>query len=334
MNYIGSKYKLSDFLLSVIENTIGSDLSNKIFCDIFAGTGIVGRALKSRVKKIISNDLEYYSYVINKNYIGNHTKIDNIDEMIQELNKLVLIENGFIYSNYCVGGQGERQYFSDYNGKKIDTIRYQIEEWKKKSILDDNTYFFLLCSLLECADKLANTACVYGAYLKKLKKTAQENLVLSPALFEITSNDNEVYCEDANSLIEKISGDILYLDPPYNTRQYGAYYHLLNTIAEYKPFIPKGKTGMRNYNKSLYCKINTVSNSFEDLIKKAQFKYIFLSYNNEGLMSVNDIEKIMKKYGHYDLAQIDYQRYKADKTANRNHKANKTIEYVHILEKV
>ena len=327
MNYIGSKLKLcQDFLPTTIKSICGNDLTQKSFCDIFAGTGIVGRTFKNSVKKIIANDIEYYSYVLNKNYIENHNDISNKKELIEELKSLPLIDNGFIYRNYCLGGNGERQYFSDENGKKIDTFRMQIEEWKKIGMIHENTYYFLLCSLLECADKVANTASVYGAYLKNLKKSAQKELILEPALFELNSNEHQVYNMDANELIKEIEGDILYLDPPYNSRQYGANYHLLNTIAEYKPFDPKGKTGLREY-----CSTNTVKEEFESLIKNANFKYIFLSYNNEGLMSVEDVRNIMSKYGHYDLAQTDYQRFKAD--SNRLNKADSTIEYLHILEK-
>ena len=146
--------------------------------DIFARTGIVGRTFKTSVKKVISNDIEYYSYVLNKNYIENHKPLENKNELIEELNSLLLINDGFIYKNYCLGGNGERQYFSNDNGKRIDTFRTKIEEWKNNGKISENHYYFLLCSLLECADKVANTASVYGAYLKNLKKTAQKKLVL------------------------------------------------------------------------------------------------------------------------------------------------------------
>jgi len=332
MNYIGSKYKLSDFINTTIRSVVGNDLSDKIFCDIFAGTGIVGRNFKKSVKKVIANDFEYYSYILNKNYIENHNPIPNKDKYIEILNNLELVE-GFIYKNYCIGSGSGRQYFSDYNGKKIDAIRQQIEIWKNNNEISENLYFFLLASLLESADKVANTASVYGAFLKHLKKSAQKELFVEPAEFFINDNEHQVFNEDSNQLIKKIEGDILYLDPPYNTRQYGANYHLLNTIALYDNFEPKGKTGLRNYNKSLYCSKRSVKDAFEELIKNANFKYIFLSYNNEGLMSVKDVNEIMSKYGKYDLATIDYQRFRADKEENRNHKANKTEEYLHILEK-
>jgi len=333
MNYIGSKHKLSNFIKSTVHNVVGEDLSDKIFCDIFAGTGIIGRVFKSEVKKVIANDCEFYSYVLNKNYIENHKEIADKQSFIDELNHLPLIDNGFIYKNYCVGGGTERQYFSDYNGKKIDTIRTKIEEWKSTNTINSNLYYFLLASLLECADKVANTASVYGAYLKHLKNTAQKELILQPALYDINDHEHQVYNADSNILISQIEGDILYLDPPYNARQYGANYHILNTIAKYDNFTPKGKTGMREYNKSSYCSSAKVSVEFEKLIKNARFKHIFLSYNNEGLMSVASVKSIMQKYGKYELREIDYQRFKADKTENRNHKADKTKEYLHVLVK-
>lgn len=332
MNYIGSKLKLCQhFLPETIKSVCGTDLSQKIFCDIFAGTGIVGRTFKTSVKKVISNDIEYYSYILNKNYIENHRPLENAENLVSELNELSFCVDGFIYKNYCLGGNGERQYFSDENGKKIDSIRIKIEEWKNTGKINKSMYYFLLASLLESADKVANTASVYGAYLKNLKKSAQKQMILESADFELNDNEHEVFKSDANELITRISGDILYLDPPYNSRQYGANYHILNTIAEYKPFVPKGKTGLREYNRSKYCSVSSVKEEFESLIKNANFKYIFLSYNNEGLMSVEDVRRIMRKYGRYDLAQTDYQRFKAD--SNRFNKAESTVEYLHILEK-
>lgn len=333
MNYIGSKYSLLDFIDHTIKSVVGEDMSQLVFCDLFAGTGIVGRHFKTQVSKVISNDWEYYSYILNRNYIGNHLEIEGKEEYIDKLNQLDGIDNGFIYSQYCLGGGNNRQYFSDENGKKIDAARVAIEEWRNNGEISDDLYYFLLCSLIESADKHANTASVYGAYLKSLKKSAQKSLVIAPANYQCNSHNHQVYCEDANTLIKSISGDILYLDPPYNARQYGANYHLLNTIAEYKTFEPKGKTGLREYNKSNYCSKTVVKNSFESLIVDAKFKYIVLSYNNEGLMSIDTIRHIMSKYGRYQVFQKEYSRFRADKAENRNHLANTTTEYLHILIK-
>lgn len=332
MNYIGSKHKLSKFIEDCITTTVEGNLLNKVFCDLFAGTGIVGRVFKPLVKQVISNDIEYYSYVLNRNYIGNHRQLKNIDAFVAELNQLEGVK-GFIYKNYCKGGNGERQYFSDENGVKIDAIRLEIEKWKKEHTIDENLYYFLLASLLESADKVANTASVYGAYLKQLKKSAQKQMILKGAYFYENENEHQVFNMDSNLLIKEIEGDILYLDPPYNSRQYGANYHMLNTIAKYDNFIPKGKTGLREYEKSKYCSKAKVKDEFEALVKNAKFEYIFLSYNNEGLMPFDVIKEIMSQYGSYSFVSTNYQRFKADTDKNRSHKANKTEEFLHILRK-
>ena len=331
MNYIGSKHKLSNFIFKTVAETCGDNLSQKTFCDLFAGTGIIGRNFKPNVKQVIANDVEYYSYVLNRNYIGNHIAFD-YEEFINELN-LLNGKKGFIFQNYSEGGKAGRNYFTSENGQKIDAVRIQIEEWKKTSKIAEDQYFFLLTSLLESADKVANTASVYGAYLKHIKTSAAKKIVIKPAVFQQTENVHQVFQQDSNELIKKIKGDILYLDPPYNARQYGANYHLLNTIAKYDTFVPKGKTGLRDYYKSDWCRTGEVLKSFGELIENAQFPYIFLSYNNEGLMGQKEVQTVMERFGKYTLKTKKYQRFKADKTENRNHKASETFEYLHILEK-
>ncbi|MGB0850150.1 MAG: DNA adenine methylase [Bacteroidia bacterium] len=331
MNYIGSKYRLLPFLESSISSFIEGGLEEKVFCDLFAGTGAVGRYFKSKTKSVIANDLEYYSYVLNRNYIGNNQDVGS-QEHLDKLSNLSGQE-GFIYKNYCKAGHGDRNYFTDANGQKIDAIRKKIDAWRTSNEVDDDQYYFLLATLLESADKVANTASVYGAYLKHIKKTASKDLEIIPATIEETSTQHKVYQADANVLINEIAGDILYLDPPYNARQYGSNYHMLNTIAEYKPFEPKGVTGLPEYNRSAYCSKSSVAQSFEELVSNAKFKYVFLSYNNEGLMSHETISAIMSKYGRVQLKTQAYSRFKADKTENRNHTADAVQEYLFCLEK-
>jgi adenine-specific DNA-methyltransferase len=335
MNYIGSKHKLSAFIRSTILKTLSqngaSDLRSQVFAELFGGTGIIARSFKPEVKQVIINDLEPYSYALSRNYIGNHRPLD-FWEMIGELNFVKPIP-GFIYQHYCAGSGSGRMYFSDENGMRIDAIRQQINTWKAEGTIDEDQYYFLLASLIESADKVANTASVYGAFLKKIKPSARKSLVLEPALFSVNENSHLVFNQDANELIKHIQGDILYLDPPYNERQYGANYHLLNTIALYDDFEPQGKTGLRQYQRSNYCRSNQVEESFEELIRQAQFPFIFVSYNNEGLMAEQKVEEIMSRYGRYELATTQYQRFKADTDHNRTHKANSTLEYLHILVK-
>lgn len=337
MNYIGSKFKLSHFLQTSIESALqkahAKPLKDSIFCDMFAGSAAVGRLFKAQVRQIISNDREYYSFVLAQNYIGNHQKLARANELLSILNDAVQTppQKGKIYTHYALGSGSGRQYFSDENAQKIDAVRSQIAQWKEERFISDKEYYFLLASLLESSDKVANTASVYGAFLKQLKKSAHKAFVLSPAEFECNQNEHLVFNEDANALITRIEGDILYLDPPYNAREYGANYHLLNTIALYDDFVPKGKTGLREYAKSAWCKKAKVADALENLIKNARFEWIFLSYNDEGLLSLEQIQEIFNKYGNYAFATQKHQRFKAD--SKRIQKQDSTLEYLHILRK-
>ena len=142
-----------------------------------------------------------------------------------------------------------------------------------------------------------------------------------------------MYNEDVNDLINHVSGDILYLDPPYNARQYCNNYHLLETSAKYDNPIIRGKTGLRDNKgqKSVFCEKGKVEKAFSHLIESADFKYIFLSYNKDGLMSFDTIENIMRQHGKYQVFTKDYRRYKADNTRENN--TAPTVEYLHCLIK-
>lgn len=343
MNYIGSKFSLIDFLKSSINRTLEINSETRkpnemVFADLFAGTGVVSGSFKQDGYSIIANDIQYYSYVITKHMIENNGNLDKdrCAELIEELNGIDGVE-GFIYKNYCYEGtEGQefrRMYFSEYNAKKCDAIRIAIEEKLNNNSITDNEYFFLLGSLINSIDKYANTASVYGAYLKKLKKSAIKEMKIEPLPIMHGQVECKVYNEDISELIKNVSGDILYLDPPYNARQYCTNYHLLETIAKYDNPIIHGKTGLREYadQKSVFCVKSKVEKAFAELIKNANFKYIFLSYNNEGLMSCDTIEKVMRKYGKYKLFIQDHRRFKADNA--RESKADMTVEYLHCLVK-
>nr|WP_315101646.1 DNA adenine methylase [uncultured Catonella sp.] len=332
MNYIGSKYSLLNFIdygITKISNYKNG--KNCVFADLFAGTGTVGKHYKAKGFEVISNDIQYYSYVLNKHYIENIPPLKN--DLLEKLNSLEPI-SGFIFNNYCKGSGSGRNYFTNENGRKCDAIRTYLEILHTSAKIADNEYFYYLASLINSIDKYANTASVYGAFLKHIKKSAAKmfELALLPV---ISGKPGKVYNEDVNILIKKIKGDILYLDPPYNTRQYSANYHILETIAKYDNPKLSGLTGLRDYStqKSKFCSKYTACETFNDLIKNADFKYIFLSYNNEGLMPLNTIKEIMSGYGKYSVFTKEYKRFKADKDENRKIAGNEVTEYLHCLVK-
>lgn len=343
MNYIGSKYSILDFITSSIEKTLSAYGEKKtpselVFADLLAGTGVVAGTFKKLGYSVLANDNQYYSYVMLKNMLENGEELsaERRQELISAVNAAPEAE-GFIYKNYSYGGtegqEHRRMYFSDENAKKCDGARIFIENEFKNGKITESEYYFLLSSLINSADKFANTASVYGAFLKSLKKSAQKPLIITEVAPVAGEKRGKAYNRNISELIKEVSGDILYLDPPYNARQYCTNYHLLETIAKYDNPEIKGVTGLREYSaqKSDFCTKGKVEQAFADIVKNADFKYIFLSYNNEGLMSFNDIEKIMSKAGKYKVYMREHRRFKADNS--RSAKADVTVEYLHCLIK-
>ena len=219
MNYIGSKYSILSYIDEVIEDFV-KPKKNVVFCDIFAGTGVVSKYFKEKRYNIIANDIQYFSYVTLKGLIENSDGLEFEKLSKKHIDPFITLnglngKKGFIYKNYSLGGtkgkEFKRQYFSDENAKKIDAIRMKIEKWKKRKLITDNEYYYLLSCLIEAADKVANTSSVYEAFLKDLKKSAQKTIIISPLELVFKNKKYEIYNKDSKELIREIKGDILYL---------------------------------------------------------------------------------------------------------------------------
>jgi adenine-specific DNA-methyltransferase len=220
-------------------------------------------------------------------------------------------------------------YLSEKNALKIDFIRNTAEDWKNKSLISENEYFYLVAVLIEAIPFVSNISGTYGAYNKFWDKRSLNDLTLKDIDVFNNNKTNKAFNKDGNELIKEISGDILYIDPPYNKRQYSSNYHLLETVAKYDFPVLKGVTGLREEDKkSNYCKKNVVLNSFEDLVSKARFKHIILSYNTEGIMGVNEIETVLRSCGeNYKMYEIPYRRFKSRETSS-THKLKELIFYI------
>lgn len=307
MRYYGAKTKLLPFIEKVVRST-GINGSST-FVDLFSGTSAVGRHFKKLGYTVLSNDTLEFSYALAKTYIElneepqfkklkSYLKLKNHNLAVFDyLNKLKPLKNGFIFENYSPNGG--RQYFSDENALRIDTFRSLFEEWKDNNKINELEYYYLITSLLKAVNLVSNVSGTYAAYLKTWDKRALNPLKLEPVEIILSKNKNKAFKRDANELIKEIHSDILYLDPPYNNRQYASNYFILELIADgwfkEKPRI-YGETGMREYNhqKSRYCSKVSAQTALDDLIlNSSKSKYIILSYNNEGVISHAAIEKIL-----------------------------------------
>ncbi len=340
MKYIGNKFRLLDFIDSVL---LKERLPVKgTFIDIFTGTTNVARHYKKKGYRLITNDFMTYSYVFQNAYIKNNNypsfekvikaeKIlpivkmlksndDPLCAVIQHLNNQHGKE-GFIFKHYAPAGKYKRQFFSDENAKKIDAVRNIIEKWKMEDLINESEYYVLLSSLIDAADFVANMAGTYGSYLKIWRSMALKPFtMLVPHLIE-SKLDHEVYEQDSNDLIRKIKGDIIYIDPPYNARQYAPNFHILETLACWDNPKVTGKTGLRPYDsqKSLYSQKSNCQKAFFDLIENADAKYILMSYNNEGIIPDEYIRETLSKKGKVKIYKQDYKRFRTERDHEKRH---------------
>ena len=350
MRYIGRKTNLLPYIEDVV---LKNTSQTGVFCDLFAGTHSVAAHFKKLGFQIISNDLLCLAYIFGRALIQSNgkptfAKMKNLPDtspsslfdgmetylkVLNYLNRLDGISDGFIYNAYCPGGDNEfkRQYLSDRNGKKVDAIRQRIEEWREDNLITEDEYYSLLLSLLEAVSKVTNISGTYGAYLKGWDARTYKELTLEPIIPIPSNKEHSVYQQDANCLIEQIECDILYIDPPYNTRQYITNYHLIETIARYDNPSLYGKTGLRTYSdveKSAYCSQAGCLRTFAALISRAKAKHIVVSYNSEGIMSETEIRAVLKERGaSQELIPIDYRRYKSNSNGRSSNRRN-VIEYL------
>jgi len=321
LNYIGCKHTLLNTLLGVFQENI-PDMKKSSFLDLFAGTGTIGFNVQKLTKLCDANDLELYSYVINYALLKCNYN-EELSKLIKQCNELDMKE-GLIYNNFSPTENCERMFFTNENAKKADAIREFIETEYKENRIDIYQFNFLLASLLVSIDKVANTSAVYGAYLKEYKTSALKTLLLKPIHIKTDINpENTVYNELAEVFSEPDAKhyDIIYVDPPYNQRQYSGNYSPLNYIVEYnKDIVLKGKTGLiENYNKSKFSKKTDIKNTFDSLISGLKCKYLFISYNSEGLLSMDEFKKILVKKGAVKLYIIKYAKFKAQQNVEEKY---------------
>lgn len=332
MRYLGSKVKL----LSAIENVIEeNNITGDTFADLFGGTGCVGDYFKDRYK-IISNDFLFYSYVINRAKLSNEQipsfkqfKQRYKSDIFEWLNSQTYIpdDSYFFYHNYTP--VGDRMFFTESNGIKIDGIRQKIECLKDNNIITDDEYYFLLASMVESITKVSNISGTYEAFFKFWDSRAEKEFEIMP--LEINEvklyADNVLYNEDTNKLVRKISGDIAYIDPPYTVTQYISAYHMFETLAKYDYPAIKGVGGKRGRGdkNSLYAQRTKAKMIFEDLFRQIQFKHILISYSNQGLVPVEELCELASHFAKNGVVKInhfDYREYQNHRSSNKRNGSN------------
>lgn len=323
LDYIGSKYQLLSWITENIKEKTGwISFDDKRIADLFGGTGIVSHHFRNLNTSVISNDAELFSSIVTK-ALTISTYNDKCKTIIETLNKELETNKkvGYVTKNYSPYETSERKFFTVDNAQRIDYVRERIEELRNE--LSNDEYTFILASLIVSADSVSNVPAVYGCYLKKFKDKANKPLQIKPIhAVEVTPHTNsKTFNLDvlSNDLIKEVAVDVVYLDPPYNERQYSKNYFPLNIIAKtptelLKEPKLKGKTGIpTDCFISPFCsrKADTVEGAFKKLFEELNTKWIFLSYNSESLVSKDRMIELMEKFGVVNVIECDYKRFKS-----------------------
>jgi len=272
--YLGSKTKLLTFIESIL---MKEKVKYNSLADIFAGTGVVADYFHDKANVIVNDILEsnYQCYLA---FFGKeHIRLSFLNNRLYEYNKLDVkkIPDNYFSKNFA------NTYFNLSNSKLIGFIREDIEFLYHNKKINKRERAYLITSLMYGLDRIANTVGHYDAYRKV--KIPDKKLELRVLNIKERKKKAFVYKQDANELVKKIKADVVYIDPPYNSRQYSDAYHLLENIAswEKKKVYGIAKKIDRADLKSNYS-LKSAGNAFSDLIKDIDAKFIMVSYNDMG----------------------------------------------------
>lgn len=371
ITYIGNKRSLLPFIKQGVE-IVQKELNKEfLHCfDVFSGSGIVSRFLKSYASSITTNDLETYAKIISSCYLSNKSSInfDELEKIHSELVKSTTNEistcelnnscPGFVSELYAPKDEdnvqfGERCFYTPYNAKYIDIIRQKITDEVPAELQK-----FFIAPLLSEVSVHANTAGIFKGFYKNSRtgkgqfggngKNALERIKgkieLPLPIFSNFECPSYIFQEDANTLIldemlynhlpEK-EFDLAYIDPPYNQHPYGSNYFMLNLIANYqRPDCEKISrvSGIpKDWNRSSFNRKRDAAESFTNLVSSLRAKYLMVSFNSEGYISKNEMINILEKVGTVTVLDISYNAFKGSR--NLKNRDIYVSEYLFIVKK-
>ena len=352
ITYIGNKRLLLEKIEQEVRVVSRALKKERLVCaDLFAGSGIVGRMLKQHSSVLYSNDLEYYSYIINACYLSNREDFPAVDyeryaRELKERLKMPLT-GGLIASSYAPQQadhilEGERVFYTPENAWIIDTARAFIDE------LPVPMQKYFLAPLLYEASVHVNTGGVFKGFYKDIRTgrgkfggTAENALSritgrieLRPPVLSNFQSELIVTQDDANRLIGRLPEmDVLYLDPPYNQHPYGSNYFMLNVIAANQINAPVSPVSgiPNNWNRSAYNQKKSAAASLYRIIEQARAKFIIISYNSEGFIGKEEMQEMLKAFGALKTVEIKYNTYRAAR--NLSGRAVHVREYLFVLKK-
>jgi adenine-specific DNA-methyltransferase len=319
MRYIGNKTRLLPFILRTLDK---EGIRAGAVHDAFAGTASVGRELKAKGWQVYSSDLLMSSYVFQRAYIV----ADCVDHSLHEMARALAHAtpgDGFISRNFSPAGgatSAGRMYFTPENAAQIDAAREELERWRASAVIGEDGYYLLLAGIIEGADRVANTAGVYASYMKRWQPNARRPFSISIEN-PVKGKPAVAHLADATQAALEIGEiDLIYIDPPYNSRQYVAYYHIPEILARgWSAGAPaiRGKVGLLagDEGRSQWSHGRRVQKLFSALLSATGARHALVSFNSEGHLEPEILETLLRKAavdGQVAHFTQRYRRYRAD----------------------
>ncbi len=333
--YLGSKQKLLYFIHETIKK---ENITFSSFLDLFAGTGVVAASFNDESTRVVLNDILECNRCAHNAYFGSEEiDVKKLSNIIGNFNEAKIKKDNYFSNNFS------DTFFSKGNCMKIGWIRDEIDSEFEHQIINKREKDYLITSLLYAMDKIANTVGHYDAFRRNGDLDRKLELLPLEVFSCQTNKNNSIYSEDSNLLAKHISCDLVYIDPPYNSRQYCDAYHLLENVASWnKPKVFGVARKMdRSGLKSRYCE-NAAPRVFEELIKSLNCKYIIVSYNNMGLKGVGrsqakisdvDIIRSLEQRGKVSIYETDFNQFTTGKSDIENHKERLFVCKVGLFDK-
>jgi adenine-specific DNA-methyltransferase len=340
MRYIGNKTRLLPFILRTLRR---SGMAIGSVHDAFAGTASVGRALKADGWSVHSSDLLMSSYVFQRAYVVADSADPDVEDRARALSNLPP-KHAFITSHFSPAAadtrEPSRMYFTPENAVRIDAAREELEHWRETGEIGDDTYYVLLAGIIEGADRVANTAGVYASYMKRWQPNAKRRFEVGPEK-PIAGPPAIAHLMDAADAAKEVGEvDLIYIDPPYNSRQYVAYYHIPEILArgwtESAPLI-RGKVGLLAgpEGRSLWSHGRRVKKLFSGLLEASRARHALVSFNSEGHLTPDTLSSLLTtasidgEVAHFSQS---YRRYRADsERVGRHYHRNLAVEHLFLI---
>lgn len=357
ITYIGNKRALLPFIGSAL-NLVRERLGGRPLdiLDAFSGSGIVSRYFKSCARSLAVNDLERYAQVISQCYLANPSALDlpllrETWSWLKTQLEEPLLRPGFLAELYAPADDhaikpGERAFYTRRNACYLDTARTLMDT------LSEDVRHFFLAPLLAEASIHANTSGVFkGFHKNRLTGVGQFGGTGRDALSRITGPVElhfplfsrfecpvTVYRSDALELAREagaggIEFDLAYLDPPYNQHPYGSNYFMLNLLVDYnRPHTVSPVSGIPpDWQRSYWNRRSAVSSALSDLVDELPARFVLVSFNSEGFLTLEDITALLERRGRVTVLEQDYAVFRGSRNLSSR---NTTVrEYLFLLEK-